>query len=132
MPDRATTQVVAKAPAPRLIAVPGTGEALDLDAATPDDLAEVFDTAQQAESALRGFRRLIGDELLARMDHDASYTHRSQHWEVKGEGPRGYAYDGKTLWIALSRLVLRHAISADAARAAVRIDEVYTPRRRGV
>jgi len=126
-PDATLPEPVPAAEATRVVLMPFTGEVLDLAVEATPTLAEAVHRVREAEAELRSFKRAVADELLARMDHEASWTIRVPRWEVTGDGPNRTDYDGKALRMALSRLAATGAISVEAAREAVRVEEVYTP-----
>lgn len=116
---------------PEFAIVPYTGEALDLPALNYTQLAEALDEAGRFErEALRGFKSIVREEVLNRMDEaaacgeDGAWTVRAEGgWKLEGDGPDKTGYDVNLLRTKLE--VLRDAgkIKQEA------IDKVIVPER---
>jgi hypothetical protein len=114
--------------APAAVAVtPLTGEVVDLATAEGADLADALHRVRVLEADLRAFKRAVADELLRRMDREASWTLRVPHFEVNGDGPNRTDYDGRELRAALLGLAAEGHITAEAAESGVRVETSYVP-----
>lgn len=116
--------------APRRLAIPATGELIDLDAAT-DTLAGHLDDIRDLEGALRGAKRELAQEILARMDTEATWTVEAGPYKLVGESPNRVDYDPHELLTAL-RALPPDAISPRALDAAVQRVEQLKVSKQGV
>lgn len=115
-----------------LVPIPLTGEALDLNG--PDgDLAAAFDQVRDLERQLAEARRVIGDELIRRMDRAASWTLRVGDFKVSAPSPEPkIEFDVESLRAVLADLVAEGVISSEAAAGALRPEVTYKPSVRGI
>lgn len=116
---------------PEQVVIPLTGELIATDAAT-DELAAAIDRVKLLESKLQAARRVLGDELLRRMDHEGVWTVHAGGWKVTGPSPGGVEYDGPELARRLRALVKAGTISQAAMTAAVELERVWKPKVRGI
>lgn len=113
------------------VPVPGTGEVVDLAGPT-DDLARVLAEIREHEQELRTLKSILAEEVHRRMDTEAKWTQRTEHFEVKGESPERVEYDPEALSKTLDDLLEVGAISLGAADAALEEVTTYKPRVRGL
>jgi hypothetical protein len=111
---------------------PSTGEVVSLDAPLEDLAAYLADVRDWEQTFLRPCKRAVEDEILRRLDHDASYTQRVGDFEIRGDGPGRVTYQEEVLRGALRPLVDDGTISRAAFNAAVKEEVVYTPVVRGI
>jgi hypothetical protein len=109
-----------------LVVVPITGEVLDLATTPTDQLAAAINLTRETEVDLRTFKRRVADELLDRMDREATWTVRLGGFEVSGDGPGRTDIDGRRLYEELQGLVMEARITEHAAREAVKVETTYT------
>lgn len=111
---------------------PTTGEVVSLAAPT-DQLGHLLADIRDAETALRDAKREINQELFARWDKLASYTHRFDGLEMSGPSPKpAEAFDGPSLHTALMLLVTEGVLAVEAVDAAVETVVTYEPRKKGI
>jgi hypothetical protein len=111
---------------------PKTGEQLTLDHPT-EDLARYLDSVRSLEWELRTQKRLVTEELLARMDKSASWTMHLPGMKVTGQSPAPEeSWNGAELREALLRLADEGVITAEAVDAAVETVVSYKPRKAGI
>jgi hypothetical protein len=104
-----------------------TGEIVPLDAST-ERLAEYMSNLDEVRTALAEAAGAVSDELVARMDREASWTLRvgdpkeGRQWEIKGSSPTAgtETYPPDLLEVELLALVERGTITAEAAGKALR------------
>jgi hypothetical protein len=111
---------------------PRTGEITELAADTAELARYLADVRAWEMEFLRPAKRAVEEELLRRMDHEASYTLRAGGLEVTGDGPGRVEYDADVLRDRLRPLVDAGVISRDAFAAAVRERVSYQPMARGL
>jgi hypothetical protein len=110
-----------------IVVHPATGEMLDLASPT-EDLARWLADARRLDEAMRAEKRRVVEELLERMDREASYTFRTTDLEIKGDGPEPpMVYDGEALRGALQEFVEAEVISPEALDRAVEVVPTYKP-----
>lgn len=115
-----------------LIPLPVTGEALDLTAPSPE-LARVLDDLRSFEQEIREAKQFISDELLARMDRDASWTLHVDGFKIEGDSPAPRAeWNIDALRATLADLLSDGRISEDAMDAALKVEIAYKPQARGL
>lgn len=103
---------------------PVTGEVLDLATAPDADLAAWLDAVKSMEQSQRSAKKVVQEELLRRMDRNASYTVREGVWEVTGDSPKPQVhYDVEPLAADLDELVLSGLLTEEA-RSRVIIETV--------
>jgi len=115
--------------------VPYTGEALVLRELPNEQLARLLDGARDFERAeLRQFKQEVQDEILRRMDREASWTvHAENGWKLSGKSPGGVEYDVDALRKVLAELLVEDRITAVAVEKAVKAKPVeYTVQKAGV
>lgn len=110
---------------------PLTGEVLDLHAST-DLLAAALDAVKEQKSRLDEFASIVKAELLARMDHEATYSFTGRGFKVSGDGPRQPNYDGETLYGALAPLVRAGELGKAAFDKAVEMTPTYKAKKNGI
>lgn len=112
---------------------PVTGEVTDLNGPT-EALAHWLSEARELDRLMRIEKQRITDELLARMDREASYTLRVGDLEIKGDGPKPpVEYEAEALRDALQEYVDAEVITAEALERAVeRQPIIYKPRAQGL
>lgn len=111
---------------------PATGEQLLLSA--PDErLAEWLKGTRELESRLRELKGLLTEEVNARMDSRAAWTHRWGGFKVSGVAPTPEdVYDGDELAKVLKRLVKKGKIDAEAAANACERVVTWKPKKAGI
>jgi hypothetical protein len=98
---------------------PATGEITVLNAPVAE-LARWLAEARELDRQMKIEKQRITDELLARMDSEASYTLRSGGLEIKGDGPvPPTEYDAQALYTSLQEYVEAGVITKDALERAV-------------
>lgn len=103
---------------------PITGEVLDLRTAADVDLASWLDAVRGMEQAQRAAKKVVQDELLRRMDRNASYTIREGDFQITGDSPKPQVhYDVEPLAADLDELV-RGGLLTEEARARVIVETV--------
>lgn len=115
----------------RAITTPLTGEVVLLDS-TSDVLAAWLHHVREAEAALRDAKRIVGGELLDRMDREAKWTARLGRFEIKGDGPGAVEYDAEALRHELEQFVMDGSISGAAMDEAVELVTSYKAKARGI
>ena len=102
-----------------VVTLPVTGQELDLN--LPDEtLALLFDQIRELESEAKVCRDAISEELIRRMDRNASWTVRGGGFKVSAPSPAPKTeYDASALNVALKQLVSEGLISNDAWDAAI-------------
>lgn len=111
---------------------PDTGERLALEEAKPEQLAAVAGRVKLAlddnAALLRDALRILGDEIIGRMDAGAEWTIRARGVKVSAPSPeaRTHTWDAEQLRAILDDLVKAKVISRDAAlrACAQRIENV--------
>lgn len=97
-----------------------TGEVLDVENATTDELAGYLAGARDFEGRVRAAKRTVADELLARMDRAAQWTVVAGAFKVSGDSPAAkVTYDGEALAADLDQLVADDLLAPNAAANAV-------------
>jgi|GEM_PF-6028510 len=113
-----------------------SGEVLPLSDATTDRLARFLDDSRELESILSETKALVSDELLRRMDRDASWTVRAGGYELRGQSPEAGAtyYEPLELEQVLRRLRRQGLITKEAAKAALAYEVAVErkPRQAGI
>lgn len=105
----------------RELAIPATGELLDLESAATDSLAQRIDEIRELRGALADAERAISDEVLARMDRRAQWTARVGDYELQARTPSSEVdYDLGRLREELDGLVAQGLLEPEAATAAFR------------
>jgi hypothetical protein len=105
-----------------------TGEVVNLDDATTEQLAELVTNLQDVRRALAETEQAVSAELVDRLDRDACWTLRvgdpkdGRQWEIKAASPTAGSsvYPPDMLETELRALVARGTITADAAAKALR------------
>lgn len=115
-----------------LVLVPTTGEQVALNAPT-DELAAVIDflrdVKRQADTAIR----VLGDELLRRMDTNASWTAKTERFEIVGQSPTpDTEWNVDALDATLKELIADGEISEDAYDNALETVVTLKVRKRGI
>lgn len=110
---------------------PSTGEVVMLDGAT-NELAQALDESKQLVEGLREFQGTLRREVLARMDHAATFTYRGGGFHVSGDGPRQPTHDGEQLHEGLQALVDQGVIAQVAMDNAVEVVPTYKVKKAGV
>jgi hypothetical protein len=77
----------------RQVIVPQTGEVLDLTTETTDRLAEAFDQIKELETQLAAVRRRVGEEMAARLDHEAVRSFEAGKWKIEVDAPVRYTWN---------------------------------------
>ncbi len=118
---------------PGIVIHPATGEVTDLNGPI-ETLAHWLADARELDREMRIEKQRVTDELLARMDREASYTLRAGDLEIKGDGPKPpVEYDAVELREALQEYVDAGVITADALERAVERQPItYKPRAQGL
>lgn len=112
---------------------PLTGQVLDLDKASPQDLAEMLVEADEYKSMLQELRNYIGSEVQRRMDAGAKWTLHAGDYKLTSSSPAPVEeFDGHDLYLALEELVQQGVITQDALERAVEIKVEYKPRKAGI
>ena len=115
-----------------VLANPRTGEILTLDSET-EDLAHWLDAVRALEWDIRTNKRIVSQEIHARMDKAATWTLHLPGLKVTGQSPAPEeTWSGPELREALYDLVERGLISVEAADAAVETVVTYKPRKAGI
>lgn len=107
--------------------VPWTGEVIVLRDATNAQLAEALDEVRRFEAEqLKGLKRDLQDEILMRMDHEASWTIRLESGvTLTGDGPNRSEWDVPSLQGVLSALEDEGLVSHEAAAKGIREKVTY-------
>lgn len=118
---------------PIQVVSPITGELFELDRPSID-LARLLQDVRDAESMLREAKRVVGDELLRRMDQAASWTIRLEGGlTVKSSSPAAVEqFDAPELHDDLMALVDEGVLTVEAADAAVETVVSYKARKVGI
>lgn len=106
---------------------PATGEVLDLSSADTGAIAAAVDEVEQMRGRLSDFASAAADELLARLDRNASWRlrvgspHGDCQFEISAPSPDAgtTGYDERVLERELAALIDDGAITAHAAEAAL-------------
>ena len=118
--------------ATELVVVPTTGEQLALSAPA-DELAAVIDFLREKKREIDTVIRLVGDELLSRQDRDASWTTKTERFEIVGQSPAPeIEYDLDALDATLKSLLSEEEISAEAYDNAMEWRYVAKVKKRGL
>lgn len=126
-------ELVKRPTPPPPIVNPETGELLNLRDAGDDDLATYIADCREFEGKLRLAKRAVGDELLGRMDRNASWTLRAGPYKVSGRSPQPETeWDTAALDEVLDILERDDLISAAARVAAVEPVKTLTTHRSGI
>lgn len=104
------------------------GEVIDVADATTERLAEAITNMQELRARLADEERIVSDELLSRLDRDASWTcsvgdpKEGRVWVLKAPSPEAgtTVYPPDLLETELAELVKRGTITPDAAGAALK------------
>lgn len=111
---------------------PVNGEVLTLDAKS-DQLGAYLADVREFEFLMRESKRAVTQELLARMDKNASWTMSLPGWKLSSRSSaKEEAWDGAELRTALLDLVDEDVISIEAVDAAVETVVTYKPRKVGI
>ena len=103
-----------------VVVIPLTGEAVDLPAASTDDLADAIDRIRGLEGELRAAKRQLADEAIARMDNDElKWTITGQDWQLSAPSPGRLEWDAEAVATVLARLVINGELPREAAERAV-------------
>jgi hypothetical protein len=114
----------------QLIPHPATGEAFALDRPS-EDLAFFLLEVREFEERLRQAKKLVGNELLKRMDKRGEWTMRVGGMEVRGISPApSVEYDAQPLARDLASLADADLIDLETALEAVGAETVYKPNKR--
>lgn len=107
--------------------VPWTGEVIVLRDASDAQLAEALDEVRRFEvEQLKGLKRDLQDEILARMDLNASWTIRLESGvTLTGDGPNRSEWDVPSLRGVLRTLAKEGLISKEAAAKGIRRKVTY-------
>ncbi|HEY1690020.1 MAG TPA: hypothetical protein VGF95_14290 [Solirubrobacteraceae bacterium] len=117
----------------RLVIHPATGELLDLDQASTDQLGHWLLDARELDQRVREEKRAVTQEILARMDREARHTFHGSDLELKGDGPKiPTEYDATPLRAELQEFVDGQVISPEALDRAIEVQEVLKPRAEGL
>ena len=109
-----------------------TGEMLEVATAPTETLAAFILNAKEVHEEIRDAEAIVNEELIARMDRDASWTARVNdgrtEYELSTTSPDAgtTAYVPEDLERELRPLVERGTVSADAAGAALKRQVVMT------
>ena len=111
---------------------PTTGEALSLS--SPDaDLGNYLADIRELESVLREHKQIVTRELLSRMDRSASWTVYEGGLKLSGSSPKpSEEWDGVELYNALWDFIDSGELSPAAVEAAVAVETIYKPQKRGI
>ncbi len=116
-----------------LIVDPRTGEAFPLQHATTETIARWLTEVRETEQALRDAKRIVTDEVTARMDTAASWTLPAGPYKLKSQSPTPEVqYDAQALRNDLEELAAQGVITQDAVDAAVQIVVTFNPRAAGI
>ena len=126
-------EIADRTPADKVIVHPATGESLNLRLTATDNLARALVEVRDLEDELRTFKRDISDEILVRMDHEATYTVGLPGGsKLRGDGPTTDDYDGAKLYDGLRPLLRAGTIGPVALGKAVKRETTYKAMKRGV
>lgn len=124
---------LARTPTLAVVVDPATGEAIELATASTDTLAEFLANTRELESRFREQKRAASDEILGRMDREASWTARVGAWTLKGKSPAPVTvYDAQGLRETLDSFVDEGLVSVTAAGEAVEVVTTLKVHARGV
>jgi hypothetical protein len=113
---------LATTPPQTALAIPNiaTGEVVSLQEASTDQIAEAVWAMREQETQFRNWKKLAGEELLRRMDANASWTMHEGQYDIKGDSPAPTREaDVEPLMTELKQLVWDELVSADAIHKAV-------------
>ena len=111
---------------------PLTGEVATKDSAT-DILAGFIDDLDDLKRRLETERFKVSEELIARMDSEAKWTASVGPYKVSAPSPDpGVEYDGEKLYERLWALYEDALVHADAVSAALEVETVMKPKKRGI
>lgn len=114
------------------IAHPATGELIDLDGGT-DYLAAYLSEIRELEGQLRELKRALSEEVLVRMDAEATWTVHAGKYKLTGRSPDPeLVYDGEALFNGLHSIARDIGLSPDAINGAVHEERVYKVSKAGV
>jgi hypothetical protein len=111
-------------PTPRLLPNTFTGEAIDLDAST-EALAKDLLYLRELDNERKQLVRAVSDELLKRMDKEASWTLHFPGLDVSGDTKNRREYKPDRLLKVLEELVAEGTITKDAAQKAIERNVTY-------
>lgn len=112
---------------------PMTAEIVDVSPETPTDrLAELIYNIRDFEAKLREAKTIAGDELLRRLDADATTTAHVGGWKIEGDPATRYEYDALLLYALLSELVDEGAITTRARDKAVERSYTFKAKLAGI
>lgn len=100
-------------PGTDLIPHPATGEAVKLSGPT-DELGLALNDVRKLEADLRSFKRVLTDEVLARMDEETTWTAHLGSMTLTAPRPGGEEWDAKQLEQGLKALVERGSVKRGA------------------
>ena len=114
------------------LANPLTGEVLTL--ASPDeDLVKLLDDLKEYGSVIQEHRRMVGRELIARLDRQAKWTAYAGDFKFSSASPApSEEWDGIELRTALLGFVDAGKLSIQALDAAIETVVTYKVRKQGV
>lgn len=100
---------------------PLTGEVLNVKDAPTDVLGEALEHLRLVGQEVQSFRRRVVDEVLERMDREATWTvELPTGHKLTGQSPAlRDVEDPQKLWVALGRLVAEGVITREAVDAAI-------------
>lgn len=117
---------------PDAVPMPGSGERLDLTASN-GQLARYLDEAAELKRQIDVVRKMIGDELLERMDAGASWTVREDGYKISGKSPAtSRVWDVERTRQVLRELVEARKITRAAALAAIKKNVSYSVQPAGI
>lgn len=115
----------------RPLANPSTGEALTLDADTAT-LAEWLKQIDDFSKETKFARQRISEEIVRRMDLEASWTMREGNLKLTSRSPEQIDYDVDSLGLALVGLMNDGLITKSAAEACIKEEKKLTVLKQGV
>lgn len=112
---------------------PLTGQVLDLDNASNEDLGSMLAEIDEQKLLLQELRNLIGGEVLSRQDRQGQWTTRAGDYKLTGASAQPVEeFDGMELRNALLGLADAGVISQEAVDRAVETVVTYKPRKAGI
>jgi hypothetical protein len=112
---------------------PLTGQALDLDNATYEDLGRMLAEIDEQKLLLQELRNLVGGEVLSRQDLEVQWTTHAGDYKLTGASKQPVEeFDGLELRNALLELADAGVISQEAVDRAVETVITYKPKKAGI